>query len=68
MPANTRVIRGCGYDARNYQNACYKRHGFGGRQVVCACENGDHCNHSSTMKSSIMLIALVSGAIAYLSH
>lgn len=68
VPANTRIIRGCGYEARNYQNQCYKRHGFGGRQTVCACETGDHCNHSSTMKSSFMLIALISGAIAYLSH
>jgi len=68
VPANTRVIRSCGFDTRNYANTCYKRHGFGGRQVVCACDNKDNCNHSNSLKSPIMLIALFSGIIGYLSH
>lgn len=68
VPANTRVIRSCGYNTQQYQHTCYKRHGFGGRQIVCACENNDHCNHSNSLNSPIMLIALFSGLIAYLSH
>lgn len=69
VPANTRIIRSCGYDSRSYSGQCYKRHGFGGRQVVCACENSDHCNHSNTLQSPMMLIALFSvGVIGFMSH
>lgn len=68
VPANTRVVRSCGYDARNYANSCYKRHGFGGRQTVCACENSDNCNHSNSLKSPMALIALFSiGVIGFIS-
>ncbi|XP_031634866.1 uncharacterized protein LOC116348132 isoform X1 [Contarinia nasturtii] len=59
VPANTRVIRSCGFDTRTYENTCYKRHGFGGRQIVCACNQRDNCNHSNSLKSPIMLIALL---------
>lgn len=69
VPANTRVIRSCGFDARSYAKTCYKRHGFGGRQVVCACENSDNCNHSNSLKSPMMLIGLLSiGVIGFMSH
>ncbi|XP_055309626.1 uncharacterized protein LOC129573267 isoform X1 [Sitodiplosis mosellana] len=68
VPANVRVIRSCGYDARTYSNTCYKRHGFGGRQIVCACDQRDNCNHSNSLKSPIMLIALFSAIVGFLSH
>lgn len=51
MPADTRIIRGCGWDDSTYKNKCYQRSGFGGRQEVCACAE-DNCNGSTTIKSS----------------
>lgn len=43
LPANTRVIRGCGWDESNYKGRCYQRSGFGGRQEVCSCLT-NYCN------------------------
>ncbi|XP_076246982.1 uncharacterized protein LOC143186971 [Calliopsis andreniformis] len=43
LSADTRVIRGCGWDESNYVGKCYQRSGFGGRQEVCSCYT-DYCN------------------------
>ncbi|XP_066600952.1 UPAR/Ly6 domain-containing protein crok [Prorops nasuta] len=43
LPANTRIIRGCGWDESHYKGKCYQRSGFGGRQEVCSCLT-DFCN------------------------
>lgn len=43
LPADTRVIRGCGWAESNYNGKCYQRSGFGGRQEVCSCLT-DYCN------------------------
>ncbi|XP_044758949.1 uncharacterized protein LOC123316788 [Coccinella septempunctata] len=55
LKPDSRIIRTCGWDTSSYQNRCYHRSGFGGRQEVCACE-GDGCNGSSTIYSSATLL------------
>lgn len=68
MPADTRIVRSCGYDKRSDesdQNQCYKRHGFGGRQIVCSCNNGDYCNNSNILKNTSVFLTIF-GAIAML--
>jgi len=50
LPANTRIIRSCGWDDTSYKNKCYQRSGYGGRQEVCSCE-GDNCNSSTNLKA-----------------
>ncbi|KAI4493500.1 PREDICTED: uncharacterized protein LOC106790247 [Polistes canadensis] len=47
LPANTRVIRSCGWIESSYKGKCYQRSGFGGRQEVCSCLQ-DYCNGSTT--------------------
>uniref|UniRef100_A0A6P7FC06 Uncharacterized protein LOC114326720 n=1 Tax=Diabrotica virgifera virgifera TaxID=50390 RepID=A0A6P7FC06_DIAVI len=54
LQPDNRVIRTCGYEDSAYNNKCYQRSGFGGRQEVCACESDD-CNSSSTMFASLSL-------------
>ncbi|XP_011496544.1 PREDICTED: uncharacterized protein LOC105361135 [Ceratosolen solmsi marchali] len=54
LPANTRVIRSCGWDESNYKGKCYQRGGFGGRQEVCSCTS-DFCNGASNNKFSFSL-------------
>jgi len=68
MPQDTRTIRGCGYNTRSYQSTCYNRHGFGGRQIVCACNNEDNCNSSNSLKSTTILLTFFAGFIMYLSQ
>lgn len=51
----SRVIRVCGYEDSSYNNRCYQRSGFGGRQEVCACESDD-CNGSFRIFASFSLI------------
>ncbi|XP_046413693.1 uncharacterized protein LOC124310551 [Neodiprion virginianus] len=58
LPADSRVIRGCGWDESNYMGRCYQRSGFGGRQEVCSCV-GDYCNGATESRISIFLIATV---------
>jgi hypothetical protein len=62
VPADTRIIRSCGFVDNNgtYSNRCYQRSGFGGRQEVCACTE-DHCNGATTMKATfgVLLAAVV---------
>lgn len=57
VPADTRIIRGCGWDDTSYKNKCYQRSGFGGRQEVCACDQ-DNCNGSTSLKSSLAALAM----------
>lgn len=47
VPADTRIIRSCGWDESNYKGKCYQRGGFGGRQEVCSCTR-DFCNGVSS--------------------
>lgn len=54
LKPETRIIRTCGWDTSSFHNRCYLRSGFGGRQEVCSCE-GDGCNGSGTLYSSILL-------------
>lgn len=67
VPANTRIIRSCGYDKRNYVNSCYKRHGFGGRQVVCSCDDKDNCNSSNTLQSAMALATALAAAMLFVT-
>jgi hypothetical protein len=53
LPADTRIIRGCGWDDSAYKDKCYQRSGFGGRQEVCACPKDD-CNSSTVLQSSFI--------------
>lgn len=62
VPADTRIIRGCGWDDSNHKNKCYQRSGFGGRQEVCACES-DNCNAAGGLRSWPLLLAVVSGLL-----
>lgn len=57
LPADTRIIRGCGWDDTSYKNKCYQRSGFGGRQEVCACDQ-DNCNGSTSLKNSLAVLAM----------
>ncbi|XP_018561877.1 uncharacterized protein LOC108903993 [Anoplophora glabripennis] len=55
LQPDSRVIRACGYEDKQYANRCYQRSGFGGRQEVCACQE-DGCNATSTTIASISLV------------
>lgn len=67
--ADTRIIRGCGWDDSNHKNKCYSRSGFGGRQEVCACSE-DNCNGAMSLRMQpffggialVWLMAAVGGA------
>lgn len=65
VPAESRIVRVCGWDSSSYQNRCYQKGGFGGRQEVCSC-NSDYCNSSNVhqiaapiLLSSIMVAFLM---------
>ncbi|XP_012273251.1 uncharacterized protein LOC105695848 [Orussus abietinus] len=63
LPADTRVIRGCGWDESNYKGKCYQRSGFGGRQEVCSCTT-DFCNDAvrsgfGAASGSLILLCLL---------
>lgn len=63
LPADTRLIRSCGWDESSYKGKCYQRSGFGGRQEVCACFE-DNCNGASSVQATLGL--LLAAAIAFL--
>ncbi|XP_012267386.2 uncharacterized protein LOC105692640 [Athalia rosae] len=68
LPADTRVIRGCGWDESNYKGRCYQRSGFGGRQEVCSC-TADYCNGSPVSTPSIFLLSvLLAGSLNFLRN
>lgn len=56
-----RIIRTCGWDASNYNNKCYHRSGFGGKQDVCTCMT-DYCN--SAQKTYIAFATVVAATFA----
>lgn len=62
-----RIIRTCAHDDSETKVKCYKRAGFGGRQVVCGCES-DNCNGSMSLKSMTLLPIAFVAAVAYLFH
>ncbi|XP_046991121.1 uncharacterized protein LOC124596145 [Schistocerca americana] len=53
-----RIIRTCGWDDSNYQNACYHRSGFGGRQEVCSCDK-PLCNSAPISFTSASTMAVL---------
>ncbi|XP_055387256.1 uncharacterized protein LOC129615877 [Condylostylus longicornis] len=52
LPPDSRTIRSCGFVNTTRVNTCYNRAGFGGRQVVCACDT-DECNSANNYKISL---------------
>ncbi|XP_060853696.1 uncharacterized protein LOC132931745 [Rhopalosiphum padi] len=58
-----RIIRTCGWDVSNYNNKCYHRSGFGGKQDVCTCLT-DYCN--SAQKTYIAFATVVAATFAIL--
>lgn len=54
-----RIIRSCGWDASNYNNKCYHRSGFGGKQDVCTCST-DYCNSSQRTYLSFAIVIAAS--------
>lgn len=56
LPPDTRVIRTCGFLNQTSYNYCYSRAGFGGRQVVCSCDQ-DRCNGSGALNTSFLTLA-----------
>lgn len=64
LPADTRVIRGCGWDETNYMGKCYQRSGFGGRQEVCSCLT-DFCNAATpnVLPPMSLILSCVLGSI-----
>ncbi|KAG7205526.1 hypothetical protein KM043_007504 [Ampulex compressa] len=72
LPADTRVIRGCGWDESNYKGKCYQRSGFGGRQEVCSCLT-DFCNAATPgavlpPRSLILTCVLASILLAFVRN
>jgi len=53
--ATERVVRKCGYLDSKYNNDCYYRGGFGGRQRVCTC-NTDECNSGFTFRANHLMM------------
>lgn len=66
LPADTRVIRGCGWDESNYKGACYQRSGFGGRQEVCSCLQ-DYCNAAtpSVLPPKPLILSCLLGSVLF---
>lgn len=50
-----RIQRQCGYIKSKYDNECYYRGGFGGRQQVCSCTE-DKCNHGNVFQINCFLM------------
>ncbi|XP_076662103.1 uncharacterized protein LOC143365637 [Halictus rubicundus] len=71
LPADTRVIRGCGWVETSYKGKCYQRSGFGGRQEVCSCLT-DYCNAATPTvppaTSLILSCALGSVLLAFIRN
>jgi len=60
LPPETRTIRSCAFEKRGFENKCYQRSGFGGRQEVCGCLT-DRCNGAEKFKATfgVLLAAIV---------
>lgn len=62
---HNRIIRSCGWDASNYNNKCYHRSGFGGKQDVCTCAT-DYCNSAQRTYLAFAIVVAASLAILIL--
>jgi len=62
--ANERITRKCGYMTSKYDEECYYRGGFGGRQRVCSCKK-DECNSASGL--SIGFATILSTTFVWLA-
>lgn len=62
-----RIIRSCAHDDSDTKEKCYKRAGFGGRQVVCGCTE-DNCNGSMSLKAMTFVPIAFIAVVAYLFH
>lgn len=60
-----RIIRTCGWDDSNYNNKCYHRSGFGGKQDVCTCTT-NYCNSAQNTYIAFATIMATSLAILIL--
>lgn len=60
--ATERIVRKCGYLESKYDNDCYYRGGFGGRQQVCSC-NTDGCNSGFTFRANHLLMGAAAAII-----
>lgn len=58
-----RIIRSCGWYSSNYNNKCYHRSGYGGKQDVCTCST-DYCN--SAQKTYIAFATMMTLSLAVL--
>ncbi|KAG4072832.1 hypothetical protein HA402_001621 [Bradysia odoriphaga] len=67
LQPDVRIIRTCAHDNSDTKVKCYKRAGFGGRQVVCGCE-GDNCNGSMSLKAITFGPIAIIAILAYLFH
>jgi len=57
--ATERIVRKCGHIQSKYDNECYYRGGFGGRQRVCSCTT-DNCNSGFTFQINHIFMAVAS--------
>jgi hypothetical protein len=57
--ATERIVRKCGHITSKYDNDCYYRGGFGGRQRVCSCTT-DKCNSGFTFQANHVFMAVSS--------
>jgi len=55
--ATERVVRKCGYLPSKYDDDCYYRGGFGGRQQVCTCST-DGCNSGFTFQANHLIMGM----------
>jgi len=53
--ATERIVRKCGYIESKYDQDCYYRGGFGGRQQVCSCKE-NNCNSGFTFRANHILM------------
>jgi len=61
--AQRRIVRKCGYIDSKYNDECYYRGGFGGRQQVCSCTK-DECNSGFSFRANHLLMGV--GAVVVL--
>jgi len=57
--ATERIVRKCGHITSKYDNECYYRGGFGGRQRVCSCTT-DKCNSGFSFQPSHIFMTVAS--------
>lgn len=60
-----RISRTCGWVESNYNDKCYHRSGFGGKQDVCTCST-DYCNSAQNTYIAFATVMAASFAILIL--